>query len=450
MLIVPRRFASIGSQNPTEQGRRNREATVVFTGEKSVARIQQLSAVWIEHAELITLEQIKEMEKAIEPLRARFNEAAEAARQVDRLVHQTRVAADHALDESRSPDLEEAEDDDNDEIERLSDCDDQRTAWGTEDELDDELFFNPTEGIDLDNEPIPEDVKRDLAEDEENEIGPNHASGLARFDAADTDDGQQNSRSGGIRQRCFFPVGEAERLARLRESVARALKKASEVVDAEVGLREKKPSLVGRANAKLTTWEFAGSKVVLKRTHRYVCILDEIGKWGWARVAKTRISIIAPELILSNPVVLAGFRYRLGFEAVWQPSAGAHSNLKITVAPERDQSMACPLATIDCWFGLDLLDILNVHVREGIQNRCQSEADHLREWLFDNPQEFRQIVLPHVLSPFKYSLNLYGPRADSFFGPLGTRFSLRLASIDGYEVLIAQKERGSDTGSQHV
>jgi hypothetical protein len=54
--------------------------------------------------------------------------------------------------------------------------------------------------------------------------------------------------------------------------------------------------------------------------------------------------------------------------------------------------------------------------------------------------EFRSRVLGLVLSPFKYEANLYGVRANDFFGPTGTRYTVRLAETDGRHFLVAEQQ----------
>src|SRR5262249_46143292 len=156
---------------------------------------------------------------------------------------------------------------------------------------------------------------------------------------------------------------------------------------------------------------------------------------GWARVAQTRISIIAPGLTLYDEVVLGDFlMHRVRLDAVRGSGSDIQGNLKITAYPSRDAKSWLPLVTIDCWFGLDILDIFEARVSDGLSDCSESEAERLREWLLDNPEQFQDAMLPQMLSPFKYKARLYGERADRFFGPVGSSVSLRLALVEGHEV----------------
>jgi hypothetical protein len=152
---------------------------------------------------------------------------------------------------------------------------------------------------------------------------------------------------------------------------------------------------------------------------------------------RTRISIVAPGVNRPEPVDLAGSGYRLWFEAVWQPSADTAGNLKVKVARAGQKSVYPPLLEADCWFGLGYLSVLGL--REGSAGVSDFEAERLREWVEDNTEEFGSRVRALMLPPFKYEANLYGVPANDFFGPTGTRYSVRLAAIDGRYFLVAER-----------
>jgi hypothetical protein len=426
VLIVPGQFASVGSQNLTGQGRRNREATVVFTNQQSVERIEQLASRWIEEAVEIEREQLDEMEAAVEPLKAKCEEVAKAAARVDEQVRRSerpRVFAE-PVSARDGHDFEE-EDEDEEEGQAQLDSDEDRFDDEGEGEFEQEEEWpsDPTQKT-----KAPNDIAQDLADADEEDS----------WSAGDARSSWLRTSPGAIHQLPSFP---ADRLASFREAIARA-PKAREVIDAEVRLLDGKPRLVGRADAKLTTWLLGGGEVVLKRNYRYMCILEGVCQWGWARVAGTRITFITQRLTLSEPVLLAHFKYLLWFEAVWDYTAEPRGNLKVMVTPEGDTSLRSPLATLDCWFGLDCLHIFDVSICQAPATLYQpEEADRLREWLVDNGPAFKATVLPHVLAPFKYEANLCGLHADSFFGPPGTRVALRLARIEGHEVLVARTYR---------
>lgn len=72
MIIVPGVFASIGSQNLTSGGMHNREASVVISDPKEVAKIEKMVKNWIVECQPITDEMITEVEELLPPLQRKF------------------------------------------------------------------------------------------------------------------------------------------------------------------------------------------------------------------------------------------------------------------------------------------------------------------------------------------------------------------------------------------
>lgn len=59
-------------------------------------------------------------------------------------------------------------------------------------------------------------------------------------------------------------------------------------------------------------------------------------------------------------------------------------------------------------------------------------------WVQENPIEFRNTVLPRLVSPLFYEERLIGVQATEFFGPIGSRYKLGLLHVDGSTVLTAE------------
>ena len=76
-------FCSIGSQNLTEGGLQNREASVLIVEPARAAEVRKELDRWLQSSHPITLSMIDDMEKQIEPLRAKFEELQAAIRDVD-------------------------------------------------------------------------------------------------------------------------------------------------------------------------------------------------------------------------------------------------------------------------------------------------------------------------------------------------------------------------------
>ena len=79
----PRDFATVGSQNLTQQGTRNREATVLIRDPELLAQLRRQLARWVADRQPITLEMILEAEDAIILLRKEFRRLKLACRRIE-------------------------------------------------------------------------------------------------------------------------------------------------------------------------------------------------------------------------------------------------------------------------------------------------------------------------------------------------------------------------------
>ncbi|WP_459574232.1 phospholipase D-like domain-containing protein [Cupriavidus sp. 8B] len=105
VMLGQKGFVSIGSQNITNAGTRNRELTAVFMNGDVSNAVLELVDPWMRAATLITAERIDEMEAEVEPLKALFGEAqrlaeAAAARLAARKAEREAAAA-KAAEEAR-------------------------------------------------------------------------------------------------------------------------------------------------------------------------------------------------------------------------------------------------------------------------------------------------------------------------------------------------------------
>jgi hypothetical protein len=79
VVIVAGKFASIGSQNLTSGGTRNREASVVFTEPQEVARIEKFANSLLDGKRRITLEMISDIEEGLRTIQKDFERGRVAA-----------------------------------------------------------------------------------------------------------------------------------------------------------------------------------------------------------------------------------------------------------------------------------------------------------------------------------------------------------------------------------
>ncbi len=75
---------------------------------------------------------------------------------------------------------------------------------------------------------------------------------------------------------------------------------------------------------------FAGKRVNLQKTHRYLFVVPELGRVGWVRVMKTRITKAGDRINWTEPMVVAGHTYKPNFEAIWGDGAG---NVRVDLSP---------------------------------------------------------------------------------------------------------------------
>lgn len=74
LIVIPGKFASIGSQNLTHKGTLNKEANVVITEPIEVAKIEQYVQEWLVCRQLITDQMITNLEEIVYPLRKKHQE----------------------------------------------------------------------------------------------------------------------------------------------------------------------------------------------------------------------------------------------------------------------------------------------------------------------------------------------------------------------------------------
>jgi len=83
IVLISGRFVSIGSQNLTANGVRNREATTVSTITKDVARVEAFLDSWLSDRRPITLEMVIDLESLLPPIARKYREAQKLAREAE-------------------------------------------------------------------------------------------------------------------------------------------------------------------------------------------------------------------------------------------------------------------------------------------------------------------------------------------------------------------------------
>jgi hypothetical protein len=228
---------------------------------------------------------------------------------------------------------------------------------------------------------------------------------------------------------------DQERLRRLQESLNR-LPVARRALRSTVGGRPSKESLLKVSSGSFTRWRLDEQIVRLTDLHRYLCVIEETGKLGWARVGSTRISFVERTAIHQRELYFRGFPWTLDVEGVWederQSVAGQpRCNLKLTLRKYYDHEV-----DLYCWFTIGGLEVLKYEWNLPAESKAQRED--FRKLVSENEDGIREKISQKLVTPFKYSpgSKLAGTRV--FFGSRGRRYVIRLANVAGHPILIAR------------
>lgn len=83
VVFVSEKFASIGSQNLTHNGTKNKEATVIVKDKNKLVEIENSINEWIKDSYEITLEMLEEMKIAVKPFLNKYKVILEEAKKID-------------------------------------------------------------------------------------------------------------------------------------------------------------------------------------------------------------------------------------------------------------------------------------------------------------------------------------------------------------------------------
>ncbi|MEA5596650.1 phospholipase D-like domain-containing protein [Rivularia sp. UHCC 0363] len=83
MILIPGSFASIGSQNLTRNGTRNKEASIAIFNPKEVAKIERRLEKWLEQRQCITKRMIYNLEDRLLALKKKYNSLRKEANQLE-------------------------------------------------------------------------------------------------------------------------------------------------------------------------------------------------------------------------------------------------------------------------------------------------------------------------------------------------------------------------------
>lgn len=193
-------------------------------------------------------------------------------------------------------------------------------------------------------------------------------------------------------------------------------------------------SLLVEREESLLNW---GDDFALSRLYRYLCIVEETGKLGWARVAQTRITKVNGALQLSQRYERLGWHWKVSLNALWEDNVAARGeNLVVRFSPPFAPTDA---VEVRCWFNLSGIEIQHCTVRPGPFSERDERLEGLATEFEERPERLSEWLRHRLLAPFKYQTNLIGTEAGTFFGDIGTRWTMRLAAVDGQPLLVAHR-----------
>lgn len=337
IVLVPREFASLGSQNLTHGGIKNNEASAAFTDARHVKLIEKSVQPWIEARTPITPQMIADMENLLP--------------EVMQLYQVAQVAA------------------------------------------------------------VDADVKlRDLQ--------------IAREEKA----------------RVEKRLQEEHQLALLREALDSAPTSSSLAVARVKDVTNSDSfrqtiSLVADGKSDLTSWSIEGRHIGLNARTRYLCINEDNGRIGWARLVHTRITFIANELAIGEAEI-AGRPCRLHLRTNWSLRRGKSGNATIEISTVSKQR----ICDVRIGFGTRGIEVIKISPASRKKN-LSAEVSEWIEWINNNEATFAESTLLRFTSPFVYKGRLYGNKADAFFGPIGRVFLVRAVLIEGQPVIACKSLR---------
>jgi hypothetical protein len=319
VVWIPGCFLSVGSQNLTTRGTRNKEATATVSHEPWMSHVEAALQRWTLERQRITPEHIEDMEHAIAPLRAEFKRLKARLVAVDEAVR--------AAEERR---------------ERL----------------------------------------RVEERERQRRQGRDRLAQLAAF---------------------------SQSFRRLRAS-----REITAVVREFDGGRV---SLVASPGTSFLRWELDDKPVHLERLKRYLCVVPDLGRLGWARVSNGNISFVESSADRRG-VKFLGERCGVNWVA---PVDGDGHNLAFQVAGHS----SLPSTPFELWVDADAVTLAYPgKVDKAVRTR----------W-----DEISAEIARHLSTPFKYTHKLSGKKADKFFyAEVGSEFQVRLARLHGHEILVAE------------
>lgn len=337
IVLVPGEFASLGSQNLTRGGIKNKEASAALTDARDVKLVEKSVQPWIEARTPITPQMIADMENLLPEVMRLYQVAQVAAVEADVKLHHLQIAREEKA----------------------------RAEKQLQEEYELALLRRA-----LDTAPT--------------------SSSLA-----------------------FARVKDVTKSDSFRQTI----------------------SLVVDGKFDLASWWIEGRHIELNARTRYLCINEDNGRIGWARLVHTRITFIANQLVIGETEI-AGRPCSLHLRTIWSRRRGNSGNATVEVSTVSKQRVC----DVRIGFGTQGIEVIKVSPVSRKKN-LPPEVSEWTEWINNNGATFAESTLSRFTSPFVYKGRLYGNKADVFFGPIGRVFRVRAVIIKGQPVIACKSLR---------
>lgn len=214
-----------------------------------------------------------------------------------------------------------------------------------------------------------------------------------------------------------------ENLKRLITNLAK-IEKTQEYVQGSIKLLNNRWTFAPLSSfgSNLLIWHIDSEKIELTKTNRYLALIKDTGKLCWARVVKGCITFYESSVSRSDLIQLDGKFYKVTFEANWYSSILSDYNLSV-----RFDNALFPTE-----YGIILLYFDSVKLK--ITDMQLESRGILGDWMEENFESFKDLILQKLISPFKYKTNLAGVKANEFFDK--TNYELRLVKIESHPILL--------------
>lgn len=395
IVLVPGAFASIGSQNLTHAGTKNKEASIALRNTTAISQVERKIMPWFSERIQITADMISEMEELLVDLEPLYEEALMAAAKADRKVFEAQTARDADFEQQAK------------EVEA------RRQAI-----LEEEFRKSKEAERRWLAEVVVEQQRREL--DAERELQEKAQERLRQVQQAEF----QQRRLADLQSNIS---GAAKSLSTAR-GVVRVVRSGDHWNSSSI------KSLVAQDNRDLTYWSIDGAPYNFVRGKRYLVVLEDSGKVGWARLMQTRMSFVGIGVNWSEGIFVNGFKLSVSINGDWANSTQYGRNIIFKIEGIGGRSSCI----VSGWFDLKKLEILKVEHLAKL-GMLLSEQDKLLATINGNVAAFSSAALTRITTPFVYKNNLYGADAEDFFGPVGSCFTLRAALIGKNPIIVAKR-----------